>query len=81
MVSMTSKAKRSKRKRRCGRVDCVECDYTLSFEQRKFMHPPAQTKEETRWMRTLIARLRYRGYQYDADIAEMEVLSFISSII
>jgi hypothetical protein len=49
-----------------------------TLEQRKEWHPVSPTKAEAeRRLKTLIFRLRARGDEYNADIAEMEILPFV----
>lgn len=48
------------------------------LKQRKLWHPAARNPEQAiRRCATLMRRLRYRGDQYNADIAEMELLPFL----
>jgi hypothetical protein len=43
-------------------------------------HPPAPNQREAvRRLETLISRLRYAGREYDADIAEREVLPYLKA--
>lgn len=52
-----------------------------TLRQRMEWHPAAETPEVAlSRMRTLCIRLRSKGAEYDADIAEMEVLPFLKSI-
>lgn len=54
---------------------------TPTLDQRKECHPPADSLDSaTRRLVTLVQRLRYVGREYEADMAEMEILPFLSAL-
>lgn len=56
----------------------LSCGRLVGAAARRAWHPPAQTQEAAvKRMQTLIRRLRFRGDDYNADIAELEVMPFL----